>query len=175
MAFQYFRFLVGGQSELRQVGKCHRQNEERHFKELPCFICDCCAKGGAIHGPRKSRFQAYRSASLAHQVLAVWLNESFIGAAPKRCPACVTALLQKAGFSGEGSAESSVASTSGIDWCRYSTRAITSHTTCSAGSRRRRILAVTVALSACSIHANGSQHLIIFSIACVQNKNAVQT
>jgi hypothetical protein len=45
----------------------------------------------------------------------VWLNNNASGSLPRRCLACVTALLLMFGVAAQGKARSSVASTSGID------------------------------------------------------------
>jgi hypothetical protein len=70
-----------------------------------------------------------------------------------RWRACATALLLTNGAASLGNARSRLSSTSLIDQCRYIASAMTSHTTCSAGRRRRRMLAVPVASTARSIHS----------------------
>lgn len=110
------------------------------------------AKGGAIHRPQGESLPRMALGILRAPRACRLIEEAFRGSLPRRCLACVTALLLMTRFVANGNARSSVASTSGLDWCRNNACAMTSHTTCSAGNLRRRILAVPLALSACSIH-----------------------
>lgn len=56
-------------------------------------------------------------------------------------------LLQPVAISGAGSASSGPSTISLMDWCRYNASATTNHTTCWAGRRRRRMLALPAALN----------------------------
>jgi hypothetical protein len=61
--------------------------------------------------------------------------------------------LQTNGARSSVNARSSLSSTSLIDQCRCIARAIISHTTCSAGRRRRRMLALPAASTVRSIRS----------------------
>ena len=113
-------------------------------------------QGRAVHGKHLQPFEQIGSLSCATQCLAERSNSHCKGSDPTRWRACAAALLLTNGVCASGIAKPRSSSTSPIDLCRYSANATISHTTCSAGRRRCRILTESVLCTACSTHSTAS-------------------